>query len=168
MCLLVAVSIVNAHTRMLWPEWVSDGLDRLRRAQRAAALWNAYHSAGSSKLIRSTCMGLEFSHCSASWSYSSFNDFRHRLAAAARIRWPSTRRGFGVKPWCQSFDPLVILLNHSDCNGYIPHNACLALAHRLEEIMSSWAPDDFDRMNGMALVKGLRQAAISRQPLIFR
>lgn len=112
-------------------------------------------------------MGLEFSHCSASWTYSSFNDFRRRLAAAARLRWPSTRRGFGATPWTESFDPIVILLNHSDCEGHIPHNSCLALAYRLEELMSSWPGDDFDRMNGMELVIGLRRAARVRQPFSF-
>jgi hypothetical protein len=113
-------------------------------------------------------MDLEFSHCSASWSYSSFNDFRRRLAAAAHLRWPSTRRGLAVTPWTESSDPVVIVLKRSDSDDHIPYRCCFASAHYLEELMLFWQPNDFDRMNGTELVTGLYRAPKATQSLLFR
>lgn len=113
-------------------------------------------------------MGLDFSHCSASWAYSSFDEFRKRLAKAAGIRLRSMKGYGGKRPWSEIFDPIAILLNHPDCEGHIPPQCCAALARRLQEIVSDWPANDFDRMNANELVQGLQQAAMLHQPLVFR
>jgi hypothetical protein len=63
---------------------------------------------------------------------------------------------------------LFVLLNHSDCEGYIEPSDCLPLAERLSSIVTPWPRDDRDRHEALQLVKGLRVAATNGERLEFR
>ena len=112
-------------------------------------------------------MGLDFSDCNASWSYSSFDTFRRRLASEAGIRLETMQGYGGKKSWDSMIDPIVILLNHVDCQGTIPRRSCGALASRLKQLTAAWPHDDLDKMNCLELVRGLEQAAALRQDFGF-
>ena len=95
----------------------------------------------------------------ASWSYHGFNHFRSRLAAAANIDlremngyipngqpWPSTDK-----------EPLVHLLDHSDCDGTLGYTECAALLPRLRELLPVAFPGEdasnaYDRRMGEELI----------------
>ena len=105
-------------------------------------------------------MGLDFSHCSAMWSYSAFNGFRSRLMEEAHYSWDDVLSRKGA-------DPLHVLLNHSDCEGYIEVADCIPLADRLAEVTASWWADDKDRYETVLLIKGLRAASVRGEVLKF-
>lgn len=112
-------------------------------------------------------MGLDFSHGEAHWSYSGFNRFRRSLSAAAKLGALEAREGFGgQKAWpATTEDPIIVLLNHSDCDGDIDPAHLPALAARLDEL----APllEDFDASQARLLAAGCREAAAEGVPLEF-
>jgi hypothetical protein len=112
-------------------------------------------------------MGLEFSHCDACWSYSSFNTFRQRLASEAGIRLWRMQGYRGNADWDSIYDPIVILLNHVDCQGTIPYRSFGTLARRLNELTAPWPNDDIDKTNCLELIRGLERAAQARQDFEF-
>ncbi len=75
-------------------------------------------------------MGLDVSHDCWCGSYTAFNRWRAAMAELAEL--PSRR---GMKRWePYKGDPLVVLLDHSDCGGEIAHKDCKPLADRLLEL----------------------------------
>lgn len=112
-------------------------------------------------------MGIDFSHCNASWSYSGFHRFRCRLAEVVHLTLEDYN-GYGEKKdWPTSEEePLVSLFNHSDCEGELTPEECRLIAPRLREVMSNWA-DDYDRRMGMDLAQGMENAANANEPLEF-
>lgn len=99
-------------------------------------------------------MGLDTSHGCWTGAYSAFARWRGRLAELAYgaenaavkayndpmglmmgkyadVCWPTLPSG--------EHDPLVDLLNHSDCDGEIPWEQCGPLADRLEELLPALA-----------------------------
>lgn len=104
-------------------------------------------------------MGLDVSHDCYSGGYSSFNVWRSIVAAVAGIPLylmegfynPARYGDDPLKPddtdtYCirESLpiqwdilkpDPLLYLLDHSDCDGEIPHVDCKPLADRLAELL---------------------------------
>ena len=116
-------------------------------------------------------MGIDFSHCEAHWAYRGFNRARAKLAAEVGIILDLMEgfadRTFGalhhfkeVHPdistrmlgwipeealsWKHIKDDIVILLNHSDCDGEITAEECLKVAPRLRHLVEDWHEDDFD------------------------
>lgn len=96
-------------------------------------------------------MGLDVSHGCWSGGYSSFNNWRRKLAALVGLpldimegywepRGPQEDT-YGILealpvPWSLlAPDPLWVLLNHSDCDGTLAWQDCLALAERLEGLL---------------------------------
>lgn len=81
-------------------------------------------------------MGLDTSHDCWHGSYSSFSAFRSALCEAAQLGPLVEYVGFGgAKPWPDpATEPLVVLLDHSDCEGEIETSSLLPLARRLEEV----------------------------------
>ena len=79
-------------------------------------------------------------------------------------------------PWSiLSDDPIVHLLNHSDCGGEIAVEHLLPLANRLEQLLPGLAklPDDGGRIRNyvektQAFIDGLRCAAEANEPVEFR
>lgn len=123
-------------------------------------------------------MGLGFSHGGAHWSYSSFNEFRQRVCQSVGINLYEIR-GFFTKaerkegfetqnwpekrPWEEIDDPIVPLMNHSDCDGVMTPEECAQVAPRLREIVESWPGVDllerYDKENGLKLVCGMEECA---------
>lgn len=120
-------------------------------------------------------MGVGFSHCDASWAYSGFNDFRERLAALVGIDlWSmrgfshSRRKGDGTdgKEWPSAeSEPLVHLLNHSDCDGHLTPGQMEVLVPRLSELLLQI--DGYDREQGEALLCGMVAAMSLGENLEF-
>lgn len=122
-------------------------------------------------------MGIDFSGCSAHWSYGGFHAFRERLAAAIGIDL-NQMHGFGPRrhnadtpfadiPWDTVQDAIVPLLNHSDCDGELTPEQCRTIAPRLRELVAGWRADDYDRIQALLLVKGMKRAAARGVSLEF-
>ncbi len=76
-------------------------------------------------------MGLDTSHGCWAGSYSAFNRWRRKINETA---------GYGDWDKVEYFpddDPLVDLLNHSDCEGELLWERCGLIADRLVELMPS-------------------------------
>lgn len=78
-------------------------------------------------------------------------------------------------PWTHfERDPLEVLLNHSDCDGEIPHDRCELLAARLQELLPLLPDDDGGghignwREKTQTFIDGLRRAAAAGEPVRFR
>lgn len=116
-------------------------------------------------------MGIQFSHCDASWSYGGFDRFRHHLAEQIGIDLDKMQgfnhRRIGVIPWDQVNDPIVPLLNHSDCDGTLSAKDCRTVAPRLRQLVNDWPVDDYDRVMALSLAEGMERAAKARQKLRF-
>jgi hypothetical protein len=103
-------------------------------------------------------MGIDFSRGTASWSYSGFNHFRRRLAEGIGI-FLDEMDGFGgdIK-WDTINDAIVPFLNHSDCDGSLTALQCCAIAPRLLDMVKDWPDDDYDKINALELVEGMKEA----------
>lgn len=105
----------------------------------------------------------------AQWSYRGFMDFRRRLAAAAGIHLDAME-GFapsGGRSWSELNDPIVTLLNHSDCDGEINWTEARALADRIRELVASWPPEDYDHHMALRLCDQLESIADGSGRLVF-
>ena len=113
-------------------------------------------------------MGLGFSHSDAHWSYSGFNRFRSRLATEIGINL-SKMRGFGdgYKSWDNIKDPIVPLLNHSDCDGKLGLREMKKIAPRLRELVELWGEDDWDRKQALILARDMEQCVERKIQLEF-
>lgn len=112
-------------------------------------------------------MGLDFSHCDAHWSYSGFHFFRKRLAAEIRVELDEMAGFGGTGDWSKVKDPIVPLLNHSDCDGELTSDECKVVASRLRELVSDWSDDDRDKADALELAQGMELAASRSEHLEF-
>lgn len=96
-------------------------------------------------------MGLDFNFCDAYWSCSSFNAFRERLS----------------KYIDKCDDPLVMLINHSDCDGELTPEECAKIAPRLRAVVELWKDQDIDKGRALELAKGMEEAVRRNEPLEF-
>lgn len=123
-------------------------------------------------------MGLHIGE--AHWSYGGFARFRERLAAAEGIDLPRMvgfcdkygRHDDGSEclattRWDTVKSDLVPLLNHSDCDGELTPQECARVWPRLQEILLTFAPDDYDRREGLVLVREMQDAADGGYDLEF-
>ena len=130
-------------------------------------------------------MGLDTSHDAWHGSYSSFNRFRMDLCRAAgyenlesiwddvEVRgWDKGKVTVGVTEgmiqgeWdYEPIDPLMYLLQHSDCDGILPVKALIPLADRLEMLAPhmeyGWQPA------AIQFAEGCRNAAAEGEDIIF-
>lgn len=111
-------------------------------------------------------MGVDTSHDAWHGSYSLFNAFRDAVCQAAGLGKLRDHEGFGgVIPWPSiTTEPLVALLDHSDCDGSIPVNQLGALALRLRQVApqcGEWEPE------AMRFAYGCGEALVCREPLEF-
>lgn len=117
-------------------------------------------------------MGLSIHPGGASWAYSGFNAFRTALAAEEGIELDAME-GFGgeQRPWQtpdgQPISPLVPLLHHSDCDGYLESYECEQVVPRLEAILTRWESDgrtvydphrEYDIAQGRRLLAAMRHS----------
>jgi len=116
-------------------------------------------------------MGLSFSHGDACWSYSGFMHFRKKLAMDAMGIELNKMVGFGPKAnrsWEHIKNPLVTLLNHSDCDGWILPRDCKAIEPLLREAVSHWPDNHYDKKMALRLADGMKKAAKTKRGLEFR
>lgn len=119
-------------------------------------------------------MGIDFSHCNAHWSYGNFHNFRRKLASQIGINL-DLMDGFymdehfcrkeGIS-WSGVDDPIKILLNHSDCDGFLTPRECRKVYPRLLDIVKNWDDDD-DKMMAINLANGMKKACRRFQKLWF-
>ena len=120
-------------------------------------------------------MGLDFSHEVGRFSsYSGFNAFRQKLAGHLNgfdgqdLPGPDTLWNAAISG---EFDPLLLLLCHSDCDGVLEPWACRVVAPALREVVESWDSGGEDEgwmvERGLALADGMDRAAEANEPLVF-
>lgn len=124
-------------------------------------------------------MGLDFSHCDARWTYFGFSRFRAKLAKEIGIvleemrgfipmdLTPEQKENWQQRDWDEVDDPIVNLLDHSDCDGMFTPGQCRIVAPRLRELVASWSDDDYDKIKALELARGMDLAASRRQDLRF-
>jgi hypothetical protein len=117
-------------------------------------------------------MGLDFSHCEACWGYGGFMIFRKRVAASIGIDLDAMVGFGGSREWPSAEkEPLVYLLNHSDCDGHLTPKQCKVVAPRLLEIIDAWPDADYkviyDKAQAKELAKGMTRAAAAKVNLRF-
>lgn len=123
-------------------------------------------------------MPLAFTHGRAAWSYAGFYTFRRRLLLQVAGVDLSTMEGFAhqagvparnAKRWSDlpAAEPLLALINHSDCNGDLSPEQCAAIAPRLRTVIASWPEADYDRQNATLLASGMELAASKGERLRF-
>lgn len=113
-------------------------------------------------------MGLDFSKGEAHFSYHGFMVFRQKLAEEIGIR--------DLKLWWETpghasimeRDPIVHLLDHSDCDGELSAEQCEGIAPRLRQLVSNWPDYSFDKAEGLKLAEAMEEAVRDREPLEFR
>jgi len=118
-------------------------------------------------------MGLDFSHSDAHWSYSGFMKFRTHLAECTGIDLDMMEGFGGDGEWSPPLtEPIIDLLNHSDCDGELTPEQCKIIAPRLRKIVSEWSDSDYmvmyDKKNALLLADGMEEAAANGEPLEFR
>lgn len=139
-------------------------------------------------------MGLHVSHGCFNSSYSTFNEWRRELAKVACLPPLDLMEGFlgddiliVVKDFVNCLDkigynisldqfpilwinfehnPLVLLLNHSDCDGRIPYELCEKLAESLEEVSHKIINNYYKNLT-IAFITGLRLAAEKKEDIVF-
>lgn len=111
----------------------------------------------------------------ATWSYGGFMRFRERLAEEVGIPLremsgysaPGSRKP-GWREWPHpNQEPLVPLLDHSDCEGRLTGEECADIESRLRDIVSGWPDDDYDKVKGLELADAMREVAAEDSELIF-
>lgn len=115
-------------------------------------------------------MGLDTSHDCWHGSYHSFHNWRARITEISGYGDLDQYRGFGgQKPWPDTDDVLLILLNHSDCEGEIEAAVCTPLAARLEALLPGLeAPaDEYYAQWTRRFIEGLRLAATRGESVDF-
>jgi hypothetical protein len=121
-------------------------------------------------------VSIAFTHCTAQWSYSGFNAARTRLAAQIGIVLDdmvgfgsfSSRSTRGQTPWPHpSTNPLIYLLNHSDCDGNLSPAECRLVTPALRAAVKYWPDADYDKRCFLELALGMERAAALNEPLEF-
>lgn len=108
-------------------------------------------------------MGVQFSHCKLSWSYSRFMGLRRKLAEAIGINLVEMSGFGGDRPWGPVRDPIQPLLTHSDCDGELSPQDCRTVSARLRELVNTWE----NPRCALLLAEAMETAAAVNQPLLF-
>jgi hypothetical protein len=69
--------------------------------------------------------------------------------------------------WGHIADPIVPLLDHSDCDGELTPGHCKQVAPRLRELVANWPEEDYDKRRALELADGMDVAAQAGEPLRF-
>jgi hypothetical protein len=118
-------------------------------------------------------MGLDISHGCWHGAYSAFWRWRAMLADAIGMDLDQMAGYGGEREWpTKTVEPLVVLLDHSDCDGWIPWQDCGPLADRLEVILAALPEDDWGHLadphaKTRRFIDGLREAAAAREDVEF-
>lgn len=112
-------------------------------------------------------MGISFRPGTASWSYGGFHRFREHLMTDLGLELDQMFGFGGTKSWSEVHDPLVLFLNHSDCDGELAPEVCAIVAPRLRELILTWDPLDYDVYAGHNLADAMDECARTQRPLLF-
>jgi hypothetical protein len=142
-------------------------------------------------------MGLGFVGAEAHWSYFGFNNFRRKLALEIgvcldlmeyfwvpgysnssfeicknMVGMETVNKYFSWLPpspmkWKNIKDPIVDLLNHSDCDGSLTPSQCRKIAPRIRELVADWSDEDYDKRQALLLADGMENCSKSRKRLKF-
>lgn len=135
-------------------------------------------------------MGLSTTHGCWDGPYSAFMRWRKALAQAAGLPPLELMDGFcreapftkwypnflgnpladietrlPIKWECLKPDPLIELLDHSDCDGSLPWRSCKAIADRLDALIPSLS--DYDASLAERFSNGLREAFEAKEDVEF-
>lgn len=127
-------------------------------------------------------MGIDFSHCDASWSYNGFSSMRTALAKHVGITLENMKgfsesaivgRGLPGEDWPEVEDePLVLLLNHSDCDGELTPEELRILLPRLKVVVKEMMYEnelfEYDSDQLLELMDGMELAISHDEPLQFQ
>lgn len=120
-------------------------------------------------------MGLDTTHDCWHGAYSSFHRWRAKIASVIGVNLDSME-GFcktGGRPWSLLGDDVIVkLLNHSDCDGELPHDICGPLADRLEGLLPHLLGDGGGHIGNYQektkmFIDGLRRAAKAKENVEF-
>jgi len=115
-------------------------------------------------------MGLDTTHDAWHGPYSSFNSFRTNMAKMIGMNLKKMEGFGGNIPFSQFNDDLCILLDHSDCEGYISPDNCKKLAIRLDELIDKMEPTEVffsDYQLAKQFSAGCKLAASKNETLEF-
>lgn len=115
-------------------------------------------------------MGLDTTHNAFHGPYSSFGQFRTKLAEHIGITLADMEGFGGNKSFDMVEDDVKILLDHSDCDGEISPADCAKLSKRLDEILKELEPTDnwFSLYNFVkTFSEGCKTAAANNEPIEF-
>lgn len=114
-------------------------------------------------------MGLDFSHGEAQWSYGGFMSFRKKLAKEIGMTLEEME-GFveGGKPFSDFKDDIVLLLDHSDCDGHLTPGQCKKIIPRLQALTAKWPDTDWDKGAAQRLIESMQEAIEAKENLEFR
>lgn len=143
-------------------------------------------------------MGLDCSHNAWHGSYSSFHQWRKKIAELAGLPPLDLMEGFYLRKnvsvinptlgpqsnqflteldaqlpikWkCLKYTPLIELLNHSDCDGQLFSERCGSIADELEKLLPKMEDESLSwiRASTIQFIHGLRSAAAAGDNLEFR
>lgn len=102
-------------------------------------------------------MGLDTTHDCWHGPYSSFGEWRKAICEAAGLGDLNDFCGFGGDLPFPEGDPIVHLLDHSDCDGEILHDHCAPLADALEKLLPN-LDGDYNQRKARLFIAGLRTA----------
>ena len=114
-------------------------------------------------------MGIDFSHCSASWGYMGFGRFRMKLWNSAGFNGDLYKLYEDNKFLKQINDnhALLSFFNHSDCHGDLYVSEMKEIIPVMESILKNWDKDDYDTKNGLKLIDGMKLAVSKNEKLKF-
>jgi hypothetical protein len=118
--------------------------------------------------LKNKPMGLDTSHDAWHGPYSSFNQFRHKIAEAIGVNLDSFEGYGGNVPFDELKRGVRWLLDHSDCDGHITPKRCKLIADDLKKIIplledGVWSP----KSQAIKFMKGCLKAYKKNEKLDF-
>ena len=112
-------------------------------------------------------MGVNFSHCSAGWSYIAFNQFRARLVKVIGGYPPLVQLYNENNVEVLSDELIYPLINHSDYEGNLTPEEMTKIILQLEDIIELWDDKDYDKIQAQELIRGMKVAIERNECLEF-
>jgi len=112
-------------------------------------------------------MGLDFDRSEVHWGYSGFATFREKLALEIGIELEKMKGFGGDRKWDNIIDPIVLFLDHSDCDGELSSNECAKIYPRLLNLVSKWDDRDKDKAKAIQLANDMKECHLEGEPLVF-
>jgi len=112
-------------------------------------------------------MGIDFSHCKASWSYGGFSKFRHRIAEECGLDVAGgDMYEYGQYKKLSTHD-IYPFIDHSDCEGDMSVENMKKVAPAIRKAVEQWDENDYDKMMAIRLVECMEEAISKNEPIQF-